>query len=575
MSFGFSVGDFLALAQLAIDLRQSYISAPDEYRSLAADLDAFTGLISQLNQGIQRLNQCSAEQQLQLVMIIGRSTQILNRLGAIRDRFRSFQTQATVWDRLRFPGAEIRVSQANLHLQISALKLFLGSLTIEVLGRILDVLEERSRLDEANWTSLLALLAQRGIGEETVAPYREQLEAHVQAIHEVAESERELSVQSNAQSDGTNPFETDLSDASTIAGDGENSQDGVIGVNHRQRFSIGPPRPNLLRSRICQGALRLQNGISVEIRQRRRGLFSEFAGDLRYKLECLNCCLVGYQSERPNDLIRPTNTPLFFAARQNQLKKTSLEYHLDIHKQNRNKLDGLFYRTIFFWKCHVPAKRETPHDKGEYECPFCPSNISWGNYYNRLGLLEHILTNHVQNQPSEQLRVKFNCWVEDSPAIFESEHGRTRGRGYDLLLPRPYTEIEARYARLARDRENSENAVNVENIGDSAAGGIVVNGDYGGGAGQNGNATQGGNVGQNGSVAQGGNVGQNVNAAQGASAVQNSTATQGQNAAQNVNIGQGENIEQEWWTGGSQPLSTIGVDPPQYSSIWEDLGGLL
>jgi hypothetical protein len=226
MSFGFSVGDFVTVGTLAFELRRAYASAPEEYRSLSSDLDIFRGLVSQFERDVRipmsPLNRCSPEQQLQLVLILGRANSILKELGIIRDNFQSFQSHPRVWDRLRFPSAKVRALQANLHLQTSTMKLFLASLTTTVVARIMTIIEDQERLYQANWTTLLTLLAERGIAEEMAAPYRGQLEMHVQAIHEVAESERELSAQSNPH---TNPFQSENSEGSVIYGDSDISVD--------------------------------------------------------------------------------------------------------------------------------------------------------------------------------------------------------------------------------------------------------------------------------------------------------------------------------------------------------------
>jgi hypothetical protein len=72
-------------------------------------------------------------------------------------------------------------------------------------------------------------------------------------------------------------------------------------------------------------------------------------------------------------------------------------------------------------------------------------------FYHHLELSQHILTNHTQEQPSQWLRRRFNCWIEDSPALFKEVHAKTRGRDYDILLPRPFSRAEAYRARIVRD----------------------------------------------------------------------------------------------------------------------------
>ena len=446
MSFGFSVGDFLTFGALALALSEAFASAPEEFRSLSADLDILHGLIGQFERDASDpespLSQCSTEKRVHLESILQRIGRLLGDLSAIRERFQSLNGQPRVLDRLRYPRAEIRLIKANLHLQISALKLFLASLTTAVVGRILDVLEDQNKLALANWATVLGLLAERGITEEAAEPHREQLEEHVQAIHEVAESERELS----SLHSGTG--ESVASDPTSRFG-----SDGISGLDSEQDHgpAIGPPSAAHLVSRVCEGGLRLQEGRPGGIRQRKNWISSVF-GATKYKVECRKCHFVGFQDEKLDDLINPTNTPLFFTHRRAPLTNSSIEYYLDIHTKHRGEVDGIYYRTMFFWKCHVPAATETRHNEGQYECPFCPFDRAAGVYFNRLELLDHVLISHVQNQPPEDLRLKFNCWIEDSTALFEQQHANLRGRKFDLLLPRPYSTAEGTLARLARDR---------------------------------------------------------------------------------------------------------------------------
>lgn len=37
MSFGFGVGDFLAVAKLASDIRKDYVDAPDQFRQITSE----------------------------------------------------------------------------------------------------------------------------------------------------------------------------------------------------------------------------------------------------------------------------------------------------------------------------------------------------------------------------------------------------------------------------------------------------------------------------------------------------------------------------------------------------------
>jgi hypothetical protein len=176
-SFGFSIDDFVTLGMLAMELGRADASAPEEHRSVMGDLEVFGSLIAQFRRDVliptSPLNQCSQEQQVQLSKILKHVNQVLESLQGICDKFSSFQSQPGVWDRPRFPSAQVRASQAQLRRHISALKLFLESLNLVVLGTImtvLGVLEEQGRLAQENWATLVLILKGKGIGEEMKAP---------------------------------------------------------------------------------------------------------------------------------------------------------------------------------------------------------------------------------------------------------------------------------------------------------------------------------------------------------------------------------------------------------------------
>lgn len=146
MSFGFSPSDFIAVGTIVVELRRAYRSAPEEYRSLATNLDLFNGILEQIKRDeddpTSALGQCTMPQRRKVGNILRGLEEILTHLERIRRRYQSGEGMSRVWNRLTFPTTDVRFLQAQLQLNISALKLFLDSLTRETLREIVQVMEE-------------------------------------------------------------------------------------------------------------------------------------------------------------------------------------------------------------------------------------------------------------------------------------------------------------------------------------------------------------------------------------------------------------------------------------------------
>lgn len=450
MAFGFSVGDFILVTQIVLDLRNAYQSAPTGFEALTASLETFHGLI----QGIQRdldnktsrLGRASPQQLLQLESILRRIHAVLIELEKIRERYQHVELRRRIWDRVTFPRENVRYLGDQLQLYMMGLNLFLESLGAEMLGKILQVLEEmasQDRLVQAEWKSLFGALLERGVAEAVITSHRADIEDIVHAVQDVVQSELQLSPDSSLRSStGLFSANSSTTDGSTIFGD------SILEREDDPSYAVGPPSETRLRSKLCEGALSLQRE-ATGMRQKKR-LF--IFGSAKWRIECTKCKFVGFQDEKLDNLQSPTNTPLFFAARQDKLTPVALEYHIMNPEHKRSfPSDGLYYRTIFFWKCHVPVAVETLHDKGSYECPFCGFLRSAGLLFTRLELLAHVMTEHVQRQPSLELRKRFNCWIAEEPFLYQDEYNRISGRTFDLLLPRPYSTREATLARIKKD----------------------------------------------------------------------------------------------------------------------------
>ncbi|KAH6717633.1 hypothetical protein BKA61DRAFT_598096 [Leptodontidium sp. MPI-SDFR-AT-0119] len=461
MSFGFSVSDFVQVGALLGDLRTAYRTAPREYRSLVTYLDVLSGLFLTIEQHRENpattLGRCTPEQEQQLGSILEAIRTVLRDLERYRDEFQVVvegRGLSRVWSRTTFPRQDVNLLQARLHMSISSLRLFLDTLDRDLAATMMQVIEglaREQRLATASMEILMARLTEQGISEEDLAPHQPELEEFLEAVQEVSETASNLAPNSALRSSAGTGLSPSVPEALTIFGSTVFGGEEEAVREEQEEIFIGAPDQARLQSGVCLGAQMLVRCVEGGISQRRNWVLAAF-GSTKYEIRCRKCRFVGFQDEKLDSLRAPKNTPLFFSSRRVPLEPSSLEYNLQVHVDNRKQVDGLFYRSIFFWKCHVPCTVPTRHHEGLYECPFCPFEISAGSWLSRDDLLEHILTLHVQSQPSLELRRAYNCWIEDSPALFDELHGRLRGRAFDMLLPRPYSAREGMIARVTRDQ---------------------------------------------------------------------------------------------------------------------------
>ncbi|KAH9204279.1 hypothetical protein DL95DRAFT_418379 [Leptodontidium sp. 2 PMI_412] len=415
MSFGFGVSDFITIGGLFMKLCQDYASAPAEGRELADDLRLLQDCIAKAGESSA---QYGPEDNELLKSHLQTVYKLLKDIDEIHDRFSGLtDSQPKVWDRLRFPKLKIQAMQKRVHVQISALNLFVVAQSQGSIGRIEEYLKDMARArpglisigDDENWNNMLPEFQQLGIGRESADRCRTLIEEHLVALSEVEVAESRIE---------------------------EIYQDAIVPEDAVDiEIITGPPTDEHHFSCICPGALLLQEGSLDGIKESKSVFYRHFGGS-KFELSCRHCNFLGFQDEPLKSRDGRIFTPLLFCSRKEPLGETSIEYYTDVHENKRDLLDGIYYHTLFFWKCHIAAKLPTKHDTGQYECVFCPPERAFGTLYDRKSLIDHIRRHHVQVPPSKELRRKFSVYVDEQPALFKGEEQRCLGRKFDILLPR-------------------------------------------------------------------------------------------------------------------------------------------
>ncbi|TVY62924.1 High osmolarity signaling protein SHO1 [Lachnellula suecica] len=138
MSFGFGVGDFLAVGRLVLDLYNACKDAPGEFQEIGRELSSIhtvlSGLATQasdpssllLSQGKERLPEwTSIQENLEFT------------LGELQDLVkRYYKMGRNAWLRIQFVGENLKGLRARLAFHLGVVNTFVGSLSLSALGRM-------------------------------------------------------------------------------------------------------------------------------------------------------------------------------------------------------------------------------------------------------------------------------------------------------------------------------------------------------------------------------------------------------------------------------------------------------
>lgn len=130
MSFGFGVGDCIALSQLAWRLYKTFRDSSNDFIELAADLESMHTALSQVE---KLASHCALDEESK-ARLAELQTRCLANLKSIESQLIEFQSLGTkkkrTRDRLRWGMETISQQRQQLILNTNALSLFTSSLTV-------------------------------------------------------------------------------------------------------------------------------------------------------------------------------------------------------------------------------------------------------------------------------------------------------------------------------------------------------------------------------------------------------------------------------------------------------------
>ncbi|KAI0155915.1 ankyrin repeat-containing domain protein [Pestalotiopsis sp. NC0098] len=143
MSFGFGVGDFLAVAKLANDIRKDYADAPDQFRQITSDVRNLAIALGDVDVSLSARDVGDA-QKVNLRDIRESCRSVLEDTSKVLNRYSSLDTKTVsvhgrtrrVWNRMRWEPDDARDLRSRITANIAALNSFTGSNIRDTVYRI-------------------------------------------------------------------------------------------------------------------------------------------------------------------------------------------------------------------------------------------------------------------------------------------------------------------------------------------------------------------------------------------------------------------------------------------------------
>lgn len=135
MSFGFGVGDFLAVLRLSNEIRKRLVVAPDDFRAVSEEVRSF-GIILQDIDDLESEQGLTDYQHKEIKTISQGCFHVLSDLKSALDRYQELDTRAVsvrgkarrVWKRATWDHGEINDYRQRVAANVSAFNLLLGKI---------------------------------------------------------------------------------------------------------------------------------------------------------------------------------------------------------------------------------------------------------------------------------------------------------------------------------------------------------------------------------------------------------------------------------------------------------------
>lgn len=140
MSFGYSVGDLIAVVQLANKVRRRFVDSPAQFCAISDEVKCLSNLLRDIDDIVPGRS-FTHKQAVDLKDNLHACKSLLNDLDIIVDKYQILdESTATtlnarsrrIWKRLKWEPADIKELRARLASNISLLNAFLGTIAISM-----------------------------------------------------------------------------------------------------------------------------------------------------------------------------------------------------------------------------------------------------------------------------------------------------------------------------------------------------------------------------------------------------------------------------------------------------------
>ncbi|KAI9926266.1 hypothetical protein MW887_004730 [Aspergillus wentii] len=174
MSFGYGVGDFLAILKLTNNVRKRFINAPAQFKAVSDDTKTLSNVLRDIEDFHFEAG-LDDRQQKHLNNISHDCHCVLQELEDVLDRYQELGpdkglagTSRRVWKRIKWDQSEINSVQQRIHGNIKVFNLFLAGLTSHVVfaiqegvDQINNTLDNQVRQEIINWLAPISYAAQQ------------------------------------------------------------------------------------------------------------------------------------------------------------------------------------------------------------------------------------------------------------------------------------------------------------------------------------------------------------------------------------------------------------------------------
>ena len=129
MSFGFGVGDFIAVSKLALDVYTAYKDAPDDFRNISDEIKSLHIIIDRSKDKFQHKS-LNSDEQVQLRGILQGCTNVLEDLDKLHIKYMSLGSaqgsSSRAIDRIKWSQENIAELRARLTSNTTLLSAFVA-----------------------------------------------------------------------------------------------------------------------------------------------------------------------------------------------------------------------------------------------------------------------------------------------------------------------------------------------------------------------------------------------------------------------------------------------------------------